>query len=197
MKKFFFFVAIALLCASCNTFDGPVITEDLNVGFFDAVEVIGHADILFSQDDAPGATLRTREDYFDKVDVYVKGTTLVIDTRKRFGFSFGMDEVSLRLYSPRLKRIDIDGAARFELADGLISDDDLKVHIDGAAELDLVGISVRDLDVRIDGAGEVYLDGEADNAYLEIDGAGRIDARYLEVFGELRRHIAGIGEILL
>lgn len=198
MKKIILFAAIAVFCTSCYQFDGPVITEDLDLQYFDAIRVEGYADILFTQADTFGGTLQAREGIIDRIDIRVDGTTLVIDTRKGNQFiSLGTDKISLRLSAPCLKKINIEGAARFELTDGLVSDEDLKVRVDGAGKLDLAGVSLRDLDIEIDGAGQVYVDGDVDNALLEIDGAGQIDARYLEVFGELRKHISGVGEILL
>lgn len=195
MKRLIYFVALALLCVSCNEFDGPVISEDLDLRDFDAIQVDGYADILFTQADTYGVTLRTRESFFDRVKIRVKGRTLVIDTKSHF--QWHTEDIIVHIAAPCLKRIDVDGAARFELRDGLFSDDDLKIHVDGAGQLDLSGISVRDLEVEIDGAGEVFLDGEAENASLEIDGAGTIDARYLQVYGRLWKHISGFGEILL
>ena len=155
--------------------------------------MIGHADIRFSQADTFNVTLRTQENIFDYVDFRVEETTLVIETENNR--SIHAEEYSLSISAPDLKGIDIAGAARFELLDGLVSDNDLDISVDGAGKLNISGIQVKSLDISIAGAGKIDITGEAENVSMDIAGVGSIDARNLKSSNPIQKHVSGIGKI--
>ena len=232
MKKILYIAMAVLLCSSCFRVnltprdhsasrvglsqikgEGPVISRNLELSDFDAIQVIGQADILFAQADTFNVTLRTQENIFDYVDFKVKGTTLVIETKNHR--SINAEEYTLTLSAPELKGIDIAGAARFEIADGLVSDEDLDISVAGAGQLnltglqvnsldvdiagaakaDLSGIRVKSLDVDIAGTGKINISGEAEDATMDIAGVGSIDARNLKITNPMQKHVSGIGKI--
>jgi len=230
MKQIFSLAAAVLLCASCfhvNTNfkgavggkdaikgEGPVVSktfEDLKD--FDAIQIIGQADVTFTQSDAYEVTLHTQENILDYVDYHVEGTTLVIQLKDHH--TVRAEKYDLVIQAPDLRRIEVAGAADFEIPAGLRTEGDLTVEVNGAGDLDFSGIrcnnlkvtangaaditasslDVQSLKVEVNGAGDVNLDGQAGEASLSVNGAGDIDARNLKVSGAVSKHASGLAKI--
>jgi hypothetical protein len=229
MKNLFYFAAVALLCTSCfhvNTNwtggknavkgEGTVISktfEDLKD--FDKIEINGQADVNFTQSSVFEVTVRTQENVLDYLDYKVVGTTLVIETINHRPVR--ADKYDLVIQAPALKRIEVNGAADFDIPAGLRSEDDLKIivngagdltfdsirckdltiEVNGAADADLTAIEVGQLKVEVNGAGDANISGHAADASFAVNGAGGIDARGLKVAGQVSKHASGIAKIQL
>ncbi len=230
MKQIFSLAAAVLLCASCfhvNTNfkgtvggkdaikgEGPVVSktfEDLKD--FDAIQIIGQADVTFTQSPAYEVTLHTQENILDYVDYHVEGTTLVIQLKDRR--TVRAEKYDLVIHAPDLRRIEVAGAADFEIPAGLRTEGDLAVEVNGAGDLNFAGIrcnnlkvtangaaditasslDVQSLKVEVNGAGDVKLDGQAGDVSLSVNGAGDIDARNLKVSGTVSKHASGLARI--
>ena len=232
MKNILYIAATVLLCSSCfhvnsnykGSFlggknaikgEGPVITKSFDLKDFDRIVINGQADATFTQADTYEVTLRAQENVFDYVDYRVEGTTLILELKdKRTVRSTDFD---LTLKAPALKRLEVNGAADFDIPAGLKSDDDLRIEVNGAgdlsfnavrcsnltiqangaADVDLTDIDVQNLKVEVNGAGDVVVDGAAGEANLSVNGAGDIDATRLKVIGKVSKHAAGLAKIKL
>ena len=230
MKKILYMAATVLLCSSCfhvnsnykGSFfggkdaikgEGPVISKSFDLKDFDRIVINGQADAVFTQSDTYEVTLRAQENVFDYVDYRVEGTTLILELKdKRTVRSTDFD---LTLKAPALKRLDVNGAADFDIPAGLKSYDDLQIEVNGAgdlsfnavrcnnltiqangaADVDLTDIDVQNLKVDVNGAGDVVVDGAAGDASLSVNGAGDIDASGLKVAGKVSKHAAGLAKI--
>jgi hypothetical protein len=229
MKKIVYIAAFTLLCTACfhvNTNwsggknaikgEGPVISktfEDLKD--FDKIEINGHADVNFTQSSVYEVTVRTQENVLDYLDYKVEGTTLVIETKDHR--SVRAEKYDLVIQAPALKRIEVNGAADFDIKSGLVSEDDLRIEVNGAGDLtfndirckdltvevngaadaELTRIEVGKLKVEVNGAGDAEVSGHAAEASFAVNGAGGIDARGLKVDGEVRKHTSGLAKIQL
>jgi len=227
MKNILYIAAVTLLCTSCfhvNTNwsggknaikgEGPVVSktfEDLKD--FDKIEINGHADVNFTQSSVYEVTLRTQENVLDYLDYKVVGTTLVIETKDHR--SIRAEKYDLVIQAPALTRIEVNGAADFDIPAGLRSEDDLKIivngagdltfdsirckdltiEVNGAADADLTAIEVGKLKVEVNGAGDATVTGNAAEANFSVNGAGGIDARGLKVAGQVSKHASGLAKI--
>ena len=230
MINILYIAATVLLCSSCfhvnsnykGSFlggknaikgEGSVITKSFDLKDFDRIVINGQADATFTQSDPYEVTLRAQENVFDYVDYRVEGTTLILELKdKRTVRSTDFD---LTLKAPALKRLEVNGAADFDIPAGLKSDDDLRIEVNGAgdltfnavrcsnltiqangaADVDLTDIDVQNLKVEVNGAGDVVVDGAAGEANLSVNGAGDIDASGLKVAGKVSKHAAGLAKI--
>ena len=230
MKQILSLAAAALVCASCfhvnSNFkgtvggkdavkgEGPVVSKTFgDLKDFDAIEIIGQADVTFTQSPAYEVTLHTQENILDYVDYHVEGTTLVIQLKDRR--TVRAEKYDLVIQAPDLRRIEVAGAAEFKIPAGLRTEGDLAVEVNGAGDLDFSGIrctnlkvtangaaditasslDVQSLKVEVNGAGDVKLDGQAGDASLSVNGAGDIDARNLKVAGKVSKHASGLAKI--
>lgn len=230
MKNILYIAATVLLCSSCfhvnsnykGSFlggknaikgEGSVITKSFDLKDFDRIVINGQADATFTQSDTYEVTLRAQENVFDYVDYRVEGTTLILELKdKRTVRSTDFD---LTLKAPALNRLEVNGAADFDIPAGLKSDDNLQIEVNGAgdlsfnavrcsnltiqangaADVDLTDIDVQNLKVEVNGAGDVVVDGAAGEANLSVNGAGDIDASGLKVAGKVSKHAAGLAKI--
>ena len=226
MKNILYIAAATLLLSSCfhvNTNwsggknaikgEGPVINKSFDLKDFDQIVINGYADATFTQSDTYEVTLRAQENVFDYVDYRVEGTTLILEMKdKRTVRSTDYD---VTIQAPTLKRLEVNGAADFDIPAGLTSDADLKIEVNGAGDLsfnalrcndlsvlangasdvDLTAINVQHLKIEVNGAGDVNVDGSAAEANLTVNGAGDIDASGLKVAGKVSKHAAGIASI--
>ena len=227
MKRIIYLAAFTLLCTSCvyvnpnwkggkNAIkgEGPVVSktfEDLKD--FDKIEINGHADVNFTQSSVYEVTLRTQENVLEYLDYKVVGTTLVIELKDHR--SVRAEEYNLVIQAPTLKRIEVNGAADFDIPGGLTSEDDLKIivngagdlefdairckdltiEVNGAADADVTGLEVEKLKVEVNGAGDATVTGNAAEANFSVNGAGGIDARGLKVAGQVSKHASGLAKI--
>ena len=232
MRKILYLAATVLLCASCfhvnSNFkgvhfggkgtvkgEGPVLTKSFDLKDFDSITINGQASILFTQAATFEVTLRTQENIFDVVDYRVEGSTLVIETQGKK--TVQAEAYDLTIQAPDLKRLEVNGATDFEIPDELMSEGDVKIEVNGAADLNLSRIScatlgiqcngaadvkaldidVAKVDIQVNGAGDIRLSGNAGTASLDVNGAGDVDARDLAVAGEIKKHVAGLADIKL
>lgn len=227
MKKIVYLAAFTLLCTACvyvnpnwkggkNAIkgEGPVVSKTFkDLKDFDKIEINGHADVTFTQSSAYEVTLRTQENVFDYLEYQVVGTTLVIETKDHR--SVHAEKYDLVIKAPALTRIEVNGAADFDIPGGLTSEDDLKiivngagdltfdairckdltVEVNGAADADITGIEVGKLKVEVNGAGDATVTGNAAEASFAVNGAGGIDARSLKVAGQVSKHTSGLAKI--
>lgn len=228
MYKILMLSAAALLCASCihvnSNFKGgknalkgagPIITKNFDFQDFHSVCVYGNADVVFTQADTWEVTLTTQENVLDKLDYKVEDGVLVIQAQDRM--TIRAEEYDLTIKAPVLRRVEVNGAADFDIPSGFRSEEDLTVEVNGAGDLSFRGIACRNLKIQangaadidakevdvqsvnvlINGAGDVSLTGKAGEADLSVNGAGDIDARKLAVAGEVKKHTSGIAKIQL
>ena len=226
MKNILYIAATLLLCSSCfhvnsnwkggkNAIkgEGPVITKSFDLKDFDQIIINGQADAVFTQSDTYEVTLRTQENIFDYVDYRVEGTTLFLELKDHR--TARATEYDVTIQAPVLKRLEVNGAADFDIPAGLQSSGDLEIHVNGAgdltfhavrcndlsikangaADVDLTSIDVQKLEIEVNGAGDVNVDGNAGQANLSVNGAGDIDATGLKVAGEVSKHASGMAKI--
>ena len=226
MKKILYIAATALLCASCihvNTNykggknsvkgEGAVVSKSFDLKDFDQIVINGHADVNFTQSSVYEVTVRTQENVLEWLDYKVDGTTLVIETKNHR--EIRATKYDLVIQAPELKKLTVNGASDFNV-NGLRTDGNLDVQVNGAGDLDFTGIACnsfsvevngaadanlnsvdirKDLKVQVNGAGDVTITGNAQDVTLEVHGAGAINATGLKVAGEVKKHAAGIAKI--
>ena len=195
--------------------EGPVITKSFDLRDFDQIVINGQADAVFTQSDTYEVTLRTQENIFDYVDYRVEGSILYLELKEHR--TARATEYDLTIQAPALKRLEVNGAADFDIPAGLRIDSDLEISVNGAgdlsfnavrcnelsikangaADVDLTSIDVQKLKVEVNGAGDVNVDGSAGQADLSVNGAGDIDASGLKVAGEVSKHASGMAKIKL
>ncbi|MBO4469148.1 MAG: DUF2807 domain-containing protein [Bacteroidales bacterium] len=223
MKKIIVAVlAIAALTACSFTISGSngsdlagsseQVTKTFDVAPFDVLTINIPGDITYEAG-APKVVIVAPEKYMEHIVVEPDGEGAIViksDDKKIRSFK------NTRIYvtSDLLSELTINGAADMECKHGIRSAGDFALTLNGAGDLDIVGLEAADvtvrcngaadlnikdlkaaaLDVTMNGAGDIKVAGEADRAWLTINGAGDIDATGLEA-ASIRPSVHGVGSV--
>lgn len=174
------FVA-TILFTSCQLFggkrvngNGNIITEDINAGSFNSIDVSGAVAVHIRQDANPSVRIKTDENLLEYLDVEVKGNTLVIKTKNGFNLR-PSKEVIVYATAPAFRDIEASGACNI-ISDNLISGSEaLDINASGATSINLQ-VTLPKLTTDVSGSGEVNLRGTAKEFNGSISGAGSIRA---------------------
>lgn len=221
MKKTVFAFLTLVLATSCISVHmngssikckGPVVVKDLELKDFSSVVVNGSSDIKLTQSDTYSVVVTANEEVFEHIDYHIQDGVLVIGTKKNVTLRAEKYEIAIAL--PELESLTINGAADVSQTGTYTSEKDLAVQVNGAGDLNFIGIKVPSLSfgvngasdikasgldvqylsVKVNGAGDAVLSGKAVKAYFSVNGAGDIDARNLEC-EDYTTHRAGVASI--
>lgn len=171
-----------------------------NPAAFKAVEVRGDAEVDFAQRAETSVSVSGSERAVEAARVNVENGTLVVSYTKPF-FSRGKDKVRVLVTAPELAvvtvsqkaELNVRGALKTEALalnafdDGEISVDDLEtvslsVTALGRAEVDVNRLAAETVRASASDRADIELSGMAQEAFLENNGSGDIDAGDLRVF---------------
>ena len=221
MKKVVIALLSMVLTTSCFSFhmngsgikcNGPVVEKDLELKDFTSIVVNGSSDIILSQADTYSVVVTANEEVFDHIDYRIQGGVLTIGTKNNVTLRAEKYEIAIAL--PELESFIINGAADLNQTGTYTSEKDLTVQVNGAGDLNFIGIKVpnltftvngacdikasgldvQNLVVNVNGAGDAVLSGKAVTAHFSVNGAGDIDARNLEC-ESYTTHRAGVASI--
>lgn len=202
-----------VLFSSCEKIkgEGPVVTENRNVGSFAGVDLRGDATVHFNKGNDLKIELHGQDNILKVLETYKSGSNLVIKYRN--DIRLGRHEpVTIYLTAPDLNDLRISGSGDIYVTDDVINND-MEMDISGSGNIRMDKLMTGYLDVNISGSGNVEIeDGEADEEILNISGSGDLhfsnviarkvmtttsgsgDIR-IHVTGELRSTISGSGSV--
>ena len=158
---------------------------------FDKVtsHVVGHIQLVQSQQSR--VTLSAPENYIDLFEFNNDDGELEI-SYSQDNINIHADNVTIIIYSPKLRKIKNSGAADIRL-DSLTTDE-LEVINSGVGAFNLANLKARELEVSCSGVGSITLSGQADEADYSCSGVGSIGARNLKA-REVEADVSGVGGI--
>ncbi|MDR0939564.1 MAG: DUF2807 domain-containing protein [Mediterranea sp.] len=169
------------------------ITKEMKMDNFHAVNLQGSGNVAYRQGDEPRVEIYGSDNVVEKLDVFVEGGTLYLKYKKGVRVR-GDSKLSYRVYSPELNGLSINGAGNVMFANGVNSQGDLSVTINGSGNIKGEAMRCRDLSVKINGSGRVDLKGiESASCSFAINGSG--DLRLGGTSGTIDMRISGAGNI--
>ncbi len=103
------------------------------------------------------------------------------------------DKIQIYLKTPTLNKVNTQGAKNVEFKGKFVADK-LNIAIQGIGNVETDSLYVKELSLRTDGTGNFNVLGKAGRAYLEVNGAGNIDAEKLDA-DSVYASINGVGNI--
>ena len=200
MRHLFAIALVGAATASCGTArseePGPMVSRNFQVGNFTEVEVAGPLDVDIKTGGNPGVSARGNENLIEKLEVEVKGDTLVIRPKKEgrwFGSRTIRGKGALTITVPMIRSATLAGAG--DMTINAVRGDDFEGQIAGSGDLRVDSIEVSRLKLGIAGSGGVTArGGKAQRAEYNIAGSGDVDAAGLAI-EDLEISIAGAGGI--
>ena len=190
--------------------EGPEVGKTYPVEAFSAITANGGFDITVTPGDSVKVEVNAAENIHDVLEIKADGGVLVIGTKDKVE----IDKAEIAIQVPSLTALKVNGASDLEIK-GNVAGEEFKLEINGAADVsaekiackeasvkingagdvNFEEIDVTDLKVSINGAGDVVVTGKAVNVEAKVNGVGEIDATGLEISGEFKKKISGIGSV--
>lgn len=172
----------------CVNGDGPIISETLNIGEFEGIQLEMDAEVYITQGPDFDVTVEGKENIIDELERDIRSGIWRIETDDCVR---DVDELRIYITLPRIRSIGISGSGSIR-GENVFLVDDIDLTISGSGQLDL-GLEADDIDVRISGSGDLELEGLADELDARISGSGDINAFRLRV-READVQISGSGD---
>ena len=157
---------------------GSLETFTFNTGEITEIRVEMLCNINYYSSPSDTVTFQVQPNLMDYIVVEESGGVLTVRATRNINFQGTANTPILTVSSPSLERVFHAGAGRFNTIDQ-ISGDSFSLDVAGAADGN-VKLDVRDLSVTLAGAGSFDMSGVADNARVDLAGAGRLNALELE-----------------
>lgn len=184
-----------------------------------AFDGFGELRFVQGQDAAVRVDVAAHPDYIDSISAQTADSVLTIALNHSTSRG-DAGETSQKLYffvtvtAPAPRAFELDGAGLLNLGTlvsrqpmtltvngaGVVMASQLEtaslaVGLDGAGDVSLPAVATGALSATLDGAGNITLGGMARTATLIVNGLGHIDAGRLNVSGQTRQHVEGLGHI--
>lgn len=181
MRKIFLLASVVVVLSSCNMFggkrvsgNGKITTQSRNVSSFNSIDASGSVKVHVRQDSSSSVKIETDENLMEYVDVYVKGTTLVVKAKDGFNLDPSKDLI-VYTSAPVFKSIDVSGSGDI-ISDNIISGGGpLEMGVSGSGNIN-VQVALPKVSVEVSGSGNVLLKGTAKEFDGSISGSGSIKA---------------------
>jgi len=153
-------------------------TFTFNVSEINEIRVEMLCNIYFYSAPSDTVTFQVQPNLMDYIVVEESGGVLTVRSTRNINFQGTANTPVLTVSTPSLSRMYHAGAGKFTTFDP-ISGDSFSLYIAGAANGN-VDLDVRNLNVTLAGAGDFELSGAAENATIDVMGAGRLNALELD-----------------
>ena len=190
------FIFVAVMITACGNLlsergNGDRITKTYDLEPYDEIEVSGRYDIYLVQSDDHDVTITVDENLIEEVNVYVRGSKLVIESERLID---SPDGVKIEIPANGIKALFSSGASNIVSKD-LIRSEELEIVLSGAGKMDL-RLDVEEVTLDLSGAALVYFEGVAKSLDVDMSGAGSLEADEFEVV-DCKIEISGVGSAIV
>ena len=195
------FAAILLIwtitaCSPSNRVTGSnnYITKQIKVEKFNGLQLTGSPDVIYKQAQGkPSVEVYGQDNIVELLDIYVQNNSLTVKFKNNTSIQ-NRGKLEIRVSGPALNRIALSGSGDIKLVNGIQTDDNLSIKIQGSGDIAGNKISCNLLSLSINGSGDISLSGICKNAEYSINGSGDIQASELET-ENVTTSINGSGDI--
>ena len=175
--KFFLVPLIVLvLLAGCSVVvgSGNIVSEQREVGNFNAVEIAGSGQLIITQGEQESLRVEVDDNILPLVETNVRGRTLHLGLRWGINVLPLARSVKYTLTVRSLNRIDVSGSSSV-VVDRLVTDA-LETNVTGSGEVQIDDLNAGEVEVNISGSGDVELTGAVERQNVTISGSGEYRA---------------------
>lgn len=158
--------------------EGPVVSQDRNVGSFNSIHTHGSFNVTIT--DASGSSVKVdaQQNLQEYVIVETEGNELHIRNKK--GVDIRADkEIEIHVSVSELKGIYLSGSGNIKSTNELKGSSSFEARSSGSGNIDLE-LQTSDLKTSIAGSGNIHLKGKTNEFEGRIAGSGNIKARDLQ-----------------
>jgi hypothetical protein len=175
--------AAAIAATACNaraeTKDrdpGSSVSRNYQLGAFDKIEIAGPYDVTVTTGGSPGASATGGSNLLDETDVFVEGSTLKIQPKKKDGFRWSWGKSSKAHFNVTTAmlhgaQIAGSGTTAVDKVDG-----DFEGGVAGSGDLRLAAVNGGTVEFTVAGSGKIAAAGKSTSTKIDIAGSGDVDA---------------------
>jgi hypothetical protein len=156
---------------------GPLIEKRFETGPYTEIEIRADVAVVYSKEPSDAVVVKIQENLAELLRVEAQGDLLVVEAERRFLTQENETPV-LYISAPELTRLQAAGEFEFRGGD-TISGERFALYVEGSAEIDM-DLDVQLLTVDLAGASATRLSGAAEEARIDVSGAGNLDALELD-----------------
>jgi hypothetical protein len=179
MKKSIYLL-IAALGVSINLLaSADLTTKKYKVGNFNSLEIGSEFEVHIFKGNTYAVSATGSESRLADLEVNVNGSTLEV-TMDNFKWSnwitwsSGSSKIVLNITMPRLRDAEFGGASKVTL-EGFIDEEEMSLHVSGAAKLSSTKLIADKLLLDLSGASKVDMHGQVLKLTIDLSGASQID----------------------
>lgn len=191
------FPASMLAIAACTQAPATAATANFNVRDFDQVALQGPDSVRVIASTGFSVQAEGPQEALDKLDIRVEQGILKVGRKQEKGWSWSWARNKARaqvtIAMPVVRAASLSGAGDLDVS-APVKGGRFAASLSGAGDLKVRNAAVNILDVRLSGAGNISLNGTADQLNAGVSGSGNVDARNLAArTAQLR--VSGVGNI--
>lgn len=158
--------------------EGPVVSQDRNVGPFNSIHTHGSFNVTIT--DATGSSVKVdaQENLQEYIIVETEGNELHIRNKKGVNIQSGK-EVEIQVSVAELKGVYLSGSGNVKSTNELKGSQTFEARSSGSGNIDL-NLQTSDLKTSIAGSGNIHLKGKTSDFEGRIAGSGNIKAKDLQ-----------------
>jgi hypothetical protein len=158
--------------------EGPLVTQDRNVGSFNEIYTHGSFDIDITDGSSNSVKVETQANLQEYIEIETKGSELHIRNKKGYNIK-GDKETVIHITAPALKGIYLAGSGNINTTNQLTGSDEFDIKSSGSGNLTL-DIETKSLECAISGSGNITLKGKTNEFEGKISGSGNIRAKEMQ-----------------
>jgi hypothetical protein len=163
--------------------------EERNVGSFTKIELRGPVDLYLYQGNTQRVVIEADDDILSKVETYVEGEILVIDTKNNLR---NVKVLKAYITFTGLEGVTVSGSGDV-YAEETIEADDFMLLINGSGDVEM-DLEADKIKCKINGSGDVVMGGETERLYVGVNGSGDMKLDFPGV-DECELKLTGSGDI--
>lgn len=176
--------------------DSKTVKQGHDTDTFTTIIMSAACNVTFEQSDSSSIMVEGDEEDVKALTIENNNGQLTISTKKKKIHFSRKNDLKVTLRSPKLEKVQLEGAGNFEV-NGPLESDTFVFSLDGAGNMKTESVKCNSIKVSLNGAGNVKIkDLTAQEVDLEINGAGNMSANLTNA-GHVNCESNGVGNITL
>lgn len=169
---------------------GPSLTEDRQIGQYDAVVIEGAIEYTYLVSDASSLRISAPANILPLIETSIRSGRLDIGVRGNVSLR---EPIRVMASGPALKEVRVAGSSYVRIDGGELPD--MALVMDGSGTMVANGLVVNRLNAKINGSGQIKLEGKLGKLSGSINGSGDLDARQATA-RVVEANVAGSGKFI-
>ncbi len=168
-------------------------TKEVKASNFKSIRLQGSPDVIYTQSDKVSIQIYGSDNIVDLLETTVDNGELIVKFKSNLSI-MNPGKLEVRVSSPHLNKVHVQGSGDIVLANGLKGEDNLEASIQGSGDISGTNIACGNISISVQGSGDIKLSKiTASNVKATVAGSGDIDLN--GICSSAVYSVAGSGDI--